>query len=213
MSKKGYRIGAGIVLMAALLCSCGNKGKGDSQSEGSLMKNFFEFLIKRNQYEELKTDELSGINDSELKEAVMSWMWGKVDGNWENQYEIITSLSEPCQYVYACYTVMDELENGGFEQVFYNSSREFVLMAREGFENLGSEAYRSMMDKAITIYEENKVLYESYRDGTVEGFSNLYKEKLFDGLDTEFLDGREKFYELAVAYIREHESLFGNNIH
>ena len=80
----------------------------------------------------------------------MSWMWGKFNKDWTNQYEIIESLQKPCRDVYACCTVVDEINNGGFNQLFFNSTGQFAKMAREGFRSLGNEALSNIMENAIT---------------------------------------------------------------
>jgi len=57
------------------------------------------FFQKQEKFKCLKKGELGSITDADLRTAVMSWMWGKFNEDWTNQYEIIESLSKPCQDV------------------------------------------------------------------------------------------------------------------
>ena len=52
----------------------------------------------------------------------MEWMFGKVESDWSKEYEIIKSLPIPCQDVYSTVCVMNEILNGGFNQLFFNST-------------------------------------------------------------------------------------------
>ena len=116
----------------------------------------------------------------------MSWMWGKFNEDWVNQYEVIASLPKPCRDVFACCTVVDEINNGGFNKLFFNSTGQFAQMAQEGFQALGSDSLSNIIKHAIEIYEKNRELFEKYNDGTLESFSESYNEKLLDELDRRF---------------------------
>lgn len=158
----------------------------------------------------LKKGELALLPNDDVRTAVMSWMWGKFNRDWTNQYEVIQSLPKPCQDVYACYTVVDEVNNGGFNQLFLNPTREFSQMAQKGFIAIGSEELSGVLGAAIEIYEKNKELLEKYNDGTIESFSKSYNEKLFDELDDRFSQKEPEFENQILTYIRNNESVFGD---
>ena len=140
----------------------------------------------------------------------MSWMWGKFNKDWTNQYEVIKALPKPCQDVYACCTVVNEINNGGLNQLFFNSTGQFAVMAQEGFWALGNENMCSIMRNAIEIYENNKGILDKYNDGTLESFSESYNENLFDELDDEFSIEEPGFDNLLEAYFRKFESVYGD---
>ena len=90
------------------------KDKKDTDIENSL-NDYFHKLEK---YKKLNKGEVGSIPDVDLKTAVMSWIRGKFNEDWTNQYEVIESLPKPCRHVYACCTVIDEVSNGGLNQLF-----------------------------------------------------------------------------------------------
>ena len=168
--------------------------------------DYFE-VLKR--YRCLKKTELPDIPDSILEDAVMSWMWKKAlnDGG-DRQYEVISSLPRPCQYVYSCRIVTDQVNNGGLNQFFFNCPREFAEMLIEGFSELGSPKLSHVMAKAVELYRQNEHLLDAYNDGTLESFFNSYQEKIFDELDNVFYEERQ-FIDLH-KYIRLNADCFGD---
>ena len=140
----------------------------------------------------------------------MSWMWAKFDEKWTNQYEVVETLPQPCRDVYACRTVVDEINNGGINQLFFNTTGQFAQMAEEGFRSIGSDKLSRIMRSAIEIHTANKEKLGEYQDGTLESFSASYDEELFNDLDDEFSEEEPKIDDLLIAYIRKNESAFGD---
>ena len=178
------------------------------------LKNIIHGIIggsqEQKKFEKLKKGELTLIADDDLRTAVMSWMWSKFNKNWTNEYAIIESMPKPCQDVYACCAVVDEINNGGLNQLFFITAGQFAKMAQDGFAALGNEKLSSVLGAAIEIYQENKELLAKYNDGTIESFSKSYNEKLFDELDEEFSQEEPEFDRLLLTYIRNNESAFGD---
>ena len=116
----------------------------------------YDYKQKMEKYKKLKKGELSSVTEADLRTAVMSWIFGKFNRNWSNQYEVIISLPRPCRDVYACCSVVDEINNGGLNQLFFNSTGQFAQMAQEGFLALGSDNLSNIMKEAIEIYEKKQ---------------------------------------------------------
>ena len=167
--------------------------------------DYFEVLER---YKCLKNAELSSIPDNILEHAVMSWMWNKWQAEGLNQYLIIRSLPKPCQHVYSCRTVTDEVNNGGLNQLFYNMTGMFAEMSIEGFLALGSPKLSGVMEKAVGEFWYNRHVLEGYDDGTLEGFSASYKERIFSELDEEFFSESDSI-DMA-KYIRKNADYFGD---
>lgn len=184
--------------------------KKKNKIDADIRNSTDDYFQKQEKFKNLKKGELTSLPDSDLRAAVMSWMWGKFDKDWTNQYEIIKALPKPCQDVYACCTVVDEINNGGLNQLFFNSTGQFAVMAQEGFRALGNDNLCSIIRNAIEIYEKNKEMLEKYNDGTLESFSESYNENVFNKLDDEFSDEEPGFDSLLEVYIRKSESVYGD---
>lgn len=182
--------------------------KKKSKIDDEIKKSMNDYFQKQEKFKHLKKGELALFPDSDLRTAVMSWMWGKFNEDWTNQFEVIESLPKPCRDTYACCTVVDEINNGGLNQLFFNSTGQFAKMAQEGFRALENENLSSIMIDAIEIYENNKELLDKYNDGTLESFSESYNESLFDELDERFSKEEPSFDSFLETYIRKNESIF-----
>lgn len=163
-------------------------------------------------YEFLKQEEISSIPDDELIYAVMSWMWSKFNPDWSDDFEVVSSLPEPCQNIYSVYIIEGEVNNGGFNQCYYNSSRQFTKMAESGFNSIGAEGFADITIRANTIYSEIKDDLEKYNDGSIESFSESYKNNPLNALDDEFYSMYEKepLDKLCIDYIRANSQYFGD---
>lgn len=115
------------------------------------------------------------------------------------------------QYTFVYAVDLDgEVRNGGFNQYYYNSG-ENLRLAAESFARIGAEDVAEVVRRANACFEANSQrLVESYWDGTMKGFANSYKEKLFDDFDREYdalmKDGR--LFELLDKFVRSHAGDF-----
>jgi Domain of unknown function (DUF4375) len=109
--------------------------------------------------------------------------------------------------VWGVFMVDFEVGNGGFNQFFWNSSREYVEEARQGLRLIGAYEQAQLLDEAVARFEEHAaVLASFYERGTIEAFSESYDDDVFGDLDRRYseLDSQP----LQVAYIRAHPEQF-----
>lgn len=160
----------------------------------------------------LQRKDLDSVPDDQLITTVMDWMWGKFNPEWSDQYEVISSLPKACQDIYSTFTIECEVNNGGFNQCYYNSSKEFTLMAEEGFKAIGAEGFADIMARANSTYSEIKDDLEKQNDGTLESFSKSYENNPLNGLDTQFnaMYEKESLEQLYIDYIRANAGYFGD---
>lgn len=184
--------------------------KRKTKEEEEFIKSMNDFNLKLDQSKFLKMGDLRIIPDDDLRAVVMGWMWGKVEEDWSMEAETLKSLPKPCRDVYSCITAIDEVLNGGLNQLFFNSSVGIAEMAAEGFCSIGLDVIGEAMKTAIVVYEENRELIEEYDDNTIEGFSESYELKLFDDLDDIFCGSESLFDSRLLDYIRNHEADFGD---
>lgn len=170
------------------------------------------FLNDLKKYESLKKEDISYIPDEKLVYAVMSWMWSKFNSDWSNQFTVISSLPKACQDIYSVYTIEAEVNNGGFNQCYFNSSKEFVVMAENGFKEIGAEGFSDIMSRANFVYLDIKEDLEKFEDGTIEGFSKSYENNPLNALDDEFykMYEKESLEKLCIEYIRMNAKYFGD---
>ena len=184
----------------------------DEYCKIDLKRTIYDYVATQKRYEHLKKSEVTDMSDDNLENAVMSWIWNKFNKEWSDQYEIVQSLPKPCQDVYSCRTVFDEINNGGFNQLFFNSTGQFAVMAQRGFLALGAGKLSDIMKESVEIFNANKTVLEKYNDGKMESFIDSYSEELFDALDSKFYSECEtcELDKLIIRYIKENADCFGD---
>jgi len=160
-------------------------------------------------YTKLDERTLQKINNDALEQAIMDYIDHKVGENYDRQYEIVTGLSKGFQAIYTTWWVEAEVNNGGFNQYFWNSSGEFAIEAIEGFKEIGAIRNAKLMEKAVTIaIKEMPEMKKFHKQGTLEAFSESYKHTKLNDLDDEFYKYEENLSELRITYIRNNPQLF-----
>ena len=100
-----------------------------------------------------------------------------------------------------------EVTNGGFNQYYYNSGGERAERAENTFAKLGAMQIADVVKRASEQYAASRDELHSICDGTKEGFSHGYKEKIFDAFDDEYyalMKNDKQLYTLIGTYIKQH---------
>lgn len=177
-------------------------------SESDIEKSIREFE-NRKRYEFFTGEIISGIEDDKLEQAIIDYVDFKIGNNYKKQYEIVTGLSKGFQSVYTTWWLEAEVNNGGYNQYFWNSSGEFALEAVEGFEAIGAEKNAILLKNAINIAIKELPQMKKFRDeGTLQAFSESYKHTALNDLDDVFFKYEENLSNLRIKYIRENSHLF-----
>jgi len=167
-----------------------------------------EAFKERKRYNVLTPDVLSSIPDDQLEQAILDFVRCKTKSSGASQRDVLDALSEGFRAVYSTWWVEAEVNNGGFNQYFWNSSGQFAKDAVAGFTLLGATDRAQLMARAIAIHEKDQARMKRFKaQGTLEAFSQSYEGNPLDPLDEEFL----KFDDLSasrIRFIREHTSQF-----
>lgn len=194
---------------------CKSDKKTDSQAEmdqkmQEIIDKSFDEYNNRKIYETLNSEIIEQTPDDQLVQTI----YDNIETNFEEgeQYTMdkITKLTKGQQAIFSVWWVEAEVNNGGFNQFFFNSSGQLGPMAEDGFELLNATKFGDLMRRANSIFAENKERLEEYDDGTMESFSESYKDNLLNALDDEFYElyKSEPLNELQIDYIRNHLSEF-----
>ena len=184
------------VFLVLGVCGCGEPETTDLDDEVSKAVEEFE---NRKKYTTLDEDTLKAIEDEDLEQAVMDYIYHKTGDNYEDSYRIVTGLSEGFQAVYTTWWVEAEVNNGGFNQYFWNSSGQFGLEAIEGFKVIGAPKTAKLMEEAVTIAVEEFPEMKRFREeGTIEAFSESYEHTNLNDLDLAFYEYDEDLSALRI---------------
>lgn len=113
--------------------------------------------------------------------------------------------------VHACAWYEAEVNNGGHDQFFSNSTGILWPEALEGLELLGATRYLAILKKALAVFGPTPPSRDrADRNDKLEVLSNGFEEDLFDELDSEFyaLEAEEPLEDIFRAFIRAHPEHF-----
>jgi hypothetical protein len=201
LTKPGHIIILAI-LSSLLALSCGDK-RNETHMDEDLRKSIEDFK-NRQIHSKLTSAIIKSTADSNLTLLVFDNISSKLSDNYEKEFETVLKLSKPRQAFYIIWLVESEVNNGGFNQFYYNSCGQFSKLAPESFVLMGATKFGDLMTRANKIYEKENSKITKHLDGTIEGFSKSYDDNPLNPLDDEFYElyKTENLSQLQIDFIK-----------
>jgi len=145
-------------------------------------------------------------SDDNLLQVVFDNISEKLPNDYEKEYETVMTWSKSKQAIYMVWWLEAEVNNGGYNQFYANSSGQFYKHLPEALRLIGATKFSDLTQRANNTYEKRT----QYQDGTIEGFSKSYDDNPLNKFDTEFYDlyNVENLQQIQVDYIKRHKSEF-----
>jgi hypothetical protein len=157
----------------------------------------------RKMYARLSPEILAKVPDDELEQAVMDYVGTKIRDDYEHERLIVGKLRPGVQAVYVTWWVEAEVNNGGFNQYYWNSTGQFADEAPAAFEFFGATQHAALMREANAVRGAEVSAMQKYKDqGSLEAFSASYDESKLGPLDDRFFGLSENLSALRIAKIR-----------
>jgi len=160
----------------------------------------------------IKAGKLIELPEDEWVTVVLDWIWGKLYESSEELFIELQNLPLPCQYIFSMYTLKYQIENGGYNQFFYNYDVGIAKLAEKGFIELELEYLDVITADAIESYNEMSEKYKRGEDDSIEDFMDTYSANAFNSLTGYFMStiSLRKLGEKSIEYIRENIQCFGD---
>jgi hypothetical protein len=113
----------------------------------------------------------------------------------------LASFSAPERHVYAVQGMSREVNTGGFEQFFFNSSGELAFDLVPGLEAMGSKENLSIARRALERFGRPQSLAEDARHAHLERIIEARGWETWQDLDDEFYDNPEDLERMTLDYI------------
>ena len=202
-----------MLMIAGLSSLFGYNGQAREEqrdSEMDAMNKFAEAFQNRPIYKRLTAEILQAVPDDQLEQTVFDNIYEIIGEDYENELQNVQRLTKGQQAIFSTWIVEGEVNNGGFNQFYFNSSGQYANMAVEGFETVGAIKFAHLMKEANKLYASINGDLEKFDDGTLESFSESYNENPLNELDDKFydLDEAEPLWKSRVRYIRAHIDQF-----
>ena len=181
-----------------------------TDEESDKMQKLFEDFEKRTIYKVLTVDIIKNIKDENLEQAIIDNIQTKFNKDFSNEEEVVRSLSEGKKAIYVTWILEAEVNNGGFNQFYFNSSGQLADLGEDAFKTIGASQFADLVAQANSIYDVTKENLEKYNDGTIESFSKSYDQNPLNDLDDKFykLYKHEPLDQIKVQYIRNNVKEF-----
>lgn len=180
----------------------------NSNEEINIKKSINDFN-NRQKPSEITEEFINESSDADIELALMDFIWDIKLTDYDREYEIVTSLPDGLVMMYSTWILEAEVNNGGFNQYFYNSSNQFVDEAYEGLKTIGAVKHAELLKKAVDVFMSEVDMQKEMREkGTIEAFSDSYKETKLNELDKLFYNLDEDLSNIRVKYIRNNIQKF-----
>ena len=156
---------------------------------------------------------ITTIPDGKLWQAILDFIGLKIGQDWDHDVEKVPKLGPALSAVYFLSGLDIEVNNGGFNQFFYNRGKEAVQLAKHGADLLGLSSLAMVISKALEIeLKERQKMAEVKETGTLEAFFESYEHISFDCADEEFMALDLDLGKAVVSFVRNHYELFEGQV-
>jgi hypothetical protein len=161
-------------------------------------------------FRELTREVLASLSADDVGSAIVQHVELRVAAKGEEtRDDIVLGLPIGTKAIYTTWLVDVDVNNGGFNQFFFNPSGKFAGIALGGYELLGAEEYAAIMRAAIATYESERDVIAPYRDaGTLEAFRESYRHTKLDEVDQRYYALGDRIYEAWADFVRRRPELF-----
>jgi len=186
----------GIIIMILNLFGCSERTK-QNNNKPSIQTHLTEQIIDT-------------TSDNMLLEVVYDNLFRKLSAAYDKEYEIVLSWNKSRQAIYMISRLEAEVNNGGYNQFYFNSSGQFATALPEALKLVGATKFADLIERANSTFVKEKSKITEDQDGTVEGFSKSYENNPLNKFDEEFykLNDVENLQKIQVDYIRKNKKEF-----
>lgn len=166
------------------------------------MKWFEKFFKKPSKASSLFPGKRLGIDEiltlKNSTEMIIELSYGLSDKIHQKGYD---SLTQPEKVLNRVYWLESEINNGGFEQFFINSSGDYALDTPAALDEIGAHQTALLVKRAIDIFPGG--LPPRDRKQRIEKLNLIDEETVnqFGKLTSEFLEYRDPLEELQFKYM------------
>jgi len=204
----------GLITTILNLFGCSGQTKKD---EGKLSKeteeqfaNSVEAFKNRPIHKELTEQIIDTTSDDNLLQVVFDNLSEKQPTDYEKEYETVMSWNKSRQAIYMIWALEAEVNNGGYNQFYFNSSGQFYRHLPEALKLVGANKFADLTKRANETFEKENPKITQHQDGTLERFSKSYDDNPLNKFDDEFYDlyKTENLQQIQVNYIRKNKKEF-----
>jgi Domain of unknown function (DUF4375) len=181
-----------------------------SPNEEEIHRSIQEFK-NRKVFSSFDLSTLESIPDDKVEQAIIDYVLLQIANDFSDELEILNELSAGFRSIYTTWCVEGEVNNGGFNQYFWNSEGRTALLAVDAFKRVGAPEYAELLERAIVMWKDEESALSPYKEeNTLQSFSESYEHTNLGNLDDEFfkLAAVSDLSAIRIRYIRSNPREF-----
>lgn len=160
-------------------------------------------------YQELSPEIIVHIPDEKLEMAIVDFVLEKHAREGGTELDVLAKLPEVVRASYLTFCLEGDVDNGGFNQYFWNFSKQHAVEAEKGFRLIGANDFAEVVKKAIAVFEQEESWLSSFiEEHTLQSFSDSYKNNPLNEIDTLFHSLNRTTSQKRIAFIRNNSEQF-----
>lgn len=204
----------GLLTAILNLFSCSKQAKKDDDRLSKEMEKQIDSSVKafknRPIYKELTEQIIDTTSDNNLLQVIFDNLSERQSADYEKEFETVMSWNKSRQAIYVIWTLEAEVNNGGYNQFYFNSSGQFYKHLPNALKLVGANKFASLTKRANETFEKENLKIIQHQDGTLEGFSKSYEDNPLNKFDDEFYElyETENLQQIQVDFIRKNKKEF-----
>lgn len=147
--------------------------------------------------------ELIEADDETVEAFIVEYVEACLELDPASTFDTFSMLPSGIQYIYATALLEGEVESGGFNQYFYNSSSNYALEALAGYRVIGAIEHARILREAIAVFHEERWFHFRIRlRRSLDAFFDSYQYTRLARIDEQFLEIDDDPVSLRADYIR-----------
>lgn len=161
----------------------------------------------------ITVDIIDQTADDKLLPTVFDNLCEKLPKDYSKVTETVLNFSKARQAIYLIWLLEAEVNNGGYNQFYFNSSSQFVELVPDALKLVGAKQFLDLTIKANNIFRSQNGNSKGNKDISLEEFSKSYEDNPLNDLDTKFYDlyKIEDLQKLQIDFIRRNKIEFADN--
>jgi hypothetical protein len=149
-------------------------------------------------------------SDDELLQTVFDNLIDKFPKDYTKEYQTVLGWTKSQQAIYIIWCLETEVNNGGYNQFYYNPSGQYADLTPDALKLVGAFKFAELTKRANEVYKKENIIITKYHDGSLKGFSKSYDDNPLNKFDDEFYDlyKKEDLQKIQVDFIRNHKQDF-----
>ena len=159
-------------------------------------------------FRDLTPSVLAELSADDIGYSVLQHVEWQVRAHGGDRVAAIHALPPGLRAIHTTFLVDAEVNNGGFNQFFYNPSGELAGVALAGYELLGAEEYAEIMRSAIATRElERERMARFYDANSLEAFSESYRHTGLGEADQRYYALGDRIYHVWAVFVHDRPDL------